>query len=51
MHTYIFTASADGIGIDYEETIQATAAPGFWDCYELADLHGCEFWTCEEVRP
>lgn len=49
MRTYIFQASVDGVNIDYEETIQAATEPGFWSLEEIAQSHGCAFWTCEEV--
>ena len=51
MRTYILQASVDGINIDYEEAIQAAAEPDFWSLEEIAEAHGCAFWTCEEVRP
>lgn len=32
-----------------EEAIQAAAEPDFWSLEEIAEAHGCKFWTCEEV--
>lgn len=51
MRTYILQASFDGVNIDYEETIQAATEPDFWSLQDMAESHGCTFWTCEEVRP
>lgn len=49
MATYAFTASKTDENVDFYTTITAADEPGFWECYELAASHGCEFWTCEEV--
>lgn len=50
MNTYILTMSKDGIWIDAETEIKAENEPGFWECYEIADAHGCELWALEEVK-
>ena len=49
MKNYLFTASKDGITVDFETVIRSDSEPGFWDCYELAQANGCELWTCEEA--
>ena len=46
---YILTCSTDGIDIYYEEIIISDKEPGFWECYEIAENHGCEFWTLEKI--
>ena len=47
MKTYLFTASKDGISIDFETVIISGSEPNFWELYELAQAHGCELFTCE----
>lgn len=49
MKTYLFTASKDGTDVDFETVIRSDSEPSFWDCYELAQSHGCELFTCEEA--
>lgn len=50
MHEYILICSVDGVNIDYEEIITADAAPGFWECYHIAESHGCSFFTIDEIE-
>lgn len=49
MKTFLLTCSIDGINIDYETTINAEQEPSFWDCYEIATVHGCELWSLSEI--
>lgn len=49
MKKWNFTASRDAINIDFETIIESDTEPGFWDCYELAASHGCEFFDVQEV--
>lgn len=49
MKKYHFTASRDAVNIDYETIIEATQGTGFWDLYELAEKHGCDFFTLDEI--
>lgn len=44
--TYLVTMSRDGCDIDAEITLEADTEPGFWDLYDLAEKHGCYFWSC-----
>lgn len=50
MKTWCFTASRDGNKIDYCTTIRADLEPDFWTCYNLAESHGCTFWTVEPAE-
>ena len=49
MKKWHFTASRDAVEIDFETVIESDTEPGFWDYYELAALHGCEFFSVSEV--
>lgn len=49
MKKFEFTASKDGIEIDYAKTIYAKEEPGFWTLENLAQDNGCEFWMIEEL--
>lgn len=42
---YLVTMSRDGIDIDAEITLEADTEPGFWDLYDLAAAHDCDFWS------
>lgn len=37
--------SVDGVDVDYETIIESEKEPGFWECYEIAEEHGCELWS------
>lgn len=43
---YHVTLSRDGCDIDAEITLEADTEPDFWDLYDLAAAHGCDFWSC-----
>ena len=49
MKKYYLYMSKDAINIDAEEEIIAEKEPGFWECHEIAEEHGCEFWSLTEV--
>ena len=49
MKKWILTCSIDGIGIDFETVITSETEPGFWTCYEIAENHGCVFFTITEA--
>ena len=49
MKKWILTASTDGNMVDFETIIESDTEPGFWECYELAALHGCEYFDVQEV--
>ena len=48
MKKWILTCSIDAIDIDYEEIITSDTEPDFWTCSEIAQAHGCDFWTVDE---
>ena len=48
MKKYYLICSVDGIDIDFETTIEATEEPSFWECYNIAADHGCDYWTLSE---
>lgn len=49
MKNYLLTCSKDGENINYVELIERREEePGFWECYEIAERAGCEFFTLEE---
>lgn len=48
MQKWILTASTDGVNIDFETVIESDREPSFWECYELAAAHGCEYFTVAE---
>jgi len=50
MKTWYFTASRDGVDIDYSATLRSDSEPGFWTCYKLASQHGCTFWYIEPAQ-
>lgn len=49
MKQWYFTASRDAIEIDFETILESDTEPGFWDCYNLAALHDCDYFTVTEV--
>lgn len=42
---YHLQASKDGSNVDFEDTFISSEVPGFWECYERAAEHGCDFFT------
>lgn len=48
MKKWILTASIDGVAIDYDTIIESENEPDFWECYEIAEKHGCDFFTVDE---
>ena len=51
MKKWELTASIDAVDIDYSEIIESETEPDFWTCEEIANAHGCEWWSIEEVKP
>lgn len=49
MKKWLFTASVDGVSIDFETIIKSDKEPDFWTCYKIAENHNCIFWTIEEI--
>lgn len=48
MKKWVLTASKDAIDIDYMAILESEKEPDFWTCYELAEKHGCIYFTIEE---
>ena len=46
---WLLTASKDGAFVDYETIIESDSEPSFWECYTIAEEHGCELFTIEEL--
>lgn len=51
MKKWELTASVDAVDIDYSEIIESEKEPDFWTCEEIANAHGCEWWSIEEIKP
>lgn len=49
MKKWLFSASTDGVNIDFQTVLEANTEPDFWYCYDLAAAHGCEFWAVDEI--
>lgn len=49
MKKWLLTCSVDGNEIDYEEIIESDEEPGFWECNDIAQDHGCELWSLGEL--
>ena len=47
---WLLTASVDGNLVDYEEIIESDTEPSFWQCYEIAQAHGCDYFTITELE-
>ena len=45
MKKYLLTMSKDAINIDAEEEITAEKEPSYIECNEIAERHGCDFWS------
>ena len=48
MKKWILTCSIDAVDIDYEEILASDTEPDFWTCNDIAQEHGCDFWTVDE---
>lgn len=51
MKTWELTASIDGANIDFATLIDSDTEPDFWTCYNIADAHGCPYFSVSEVLP
>lgn len=49
MKKWLLTCSVDAVNIDHEEIIESETEPDFWTCHEIANAHGCEWWSLEEI--
>ena len=50
MNTYVLECSATGIFVDYATELHADTEPDFWTCYEIAQKHGCDYFTITEKQ-
>ena len=50
MKRWLLDCSRDGIDVDYEEIIWSESEPEFWDCYQIAEDHDCEWFTVIELE-
>ena len=50
MRKWELVCSVDADGVDYSEVIESDTEPGFWDCYEIAEQHGCPWFTLDELE-
>lgn len=48
MKKYELICSVDAVNIDYSETIDEATAMNWWKCNNIAEKHGCSFWSVEE---
>ena len=51
MKTFEIVCSKDGINVDHIETVIAEEEPSFWECYSIAESHGCEWFYVTELDP
>lgn len=51
MSKWRLICSTDGNMVDYEEIIESDTEPGFWECYEIAQAHGCEHFKIDKKTP
>lgn len=49
MKSWILECSVDADMIDYEEVLQSETEPDFWTCYNIAEAHGCPWFTVSEL--
>jgi len=47
---WLLIASTDGAYIDYEEIIESDTEPDFWQCYAIAEAHGCDFFHVDRLE-
>lgn len=47
---WLLTCSIDAINVDYMEVLESDLEPDFWTCDDIANDHGCEFWTVSEFE-
>lgn len=47
---WLLDMSVDAINLDYSEFLESDSEPDFWYCYEIAEKHGCSFWTISEFE-
>ena len=49
MRKWILTCSIDAVDVDHEEIIESNEEPGFWECYAIAEAHGCAFFSVDPI--
>lgn len=49
MKKWEIVCSIDGDLVDYSEIVESEKEPEFWEQYAIAEKHGCEWFTCDEL--
>lgn len=47
---WLLTCSVDAVDVDYEQIIDSDEEPGYWECDEIAQEHGCDWWSICELE-
>lgn len=47
---WLLTCSVDAVDVDYEQIIDSDEEPGYWECDEIAQAHGCDWWSVCELE-
>ena len=47
---YRLTCSKDAIDVDYEVEFERKEEPSLWECYSIAEEHGCEWWSLDRLE-
>lgn len=50
MARWIIDCSIDGNLVDYSEIVESEIEPEFWEQYEIAEKHNCEWFTCDKLE-
>ena len=50
MKKWIIDGSIDGNMLDFSEIVESEKEPDFWECYEIAQNHNCDFFTVTELE-
>lgn len=48
--TWILECSIDAIMVDYSEVLESYTEPAWWICEDIANDHGCTFWTVSKFE-
>ena len=49
MKKWLLSCSKDAAFIHWETILESETEPDFWECYRLADCHGCAWFTLEQI--
>lgn len=50
MKKWEIVCSIDGDLVDYSEIVESETEPEFWEQFEIAEKHDCEWFTCNELE-